>query len=52
MLRDEHQPISSPSSPVVPQKVKHEIHQLACNAKGQLIRLMKLCKELDIPFPS
>lgn len=33
-------------------KQKHEIHELARKVKGTYVQLMRLCKELDIPFPS
>jgi hypothetical protein len=45
-------PIAEKPAPIVTQKQKHEIHQLACNLKGAYIRVLKLCKELDIPFSS
>ena len=45
-------PIAEKPAPIVTQKQKHEIHQLACNLKGAYIRVLKLCKDLDIPFSS
>lgn len=37
---------------VLTLKQKHEIHELARKVKGTYVQLMRLCKELDIPFPS
>lgn len=52
MTQTEDGPIAERPAPVLTLKHKHEIHELARNAKGQYVRLVKLCKELDIPFPS
>ena len=41
-----------PSGQVLTLKQKHEIHELARKVKGTYVQLMRLCKELDIPFPS
>lgn len=37
---------------VLTLKQKHEIHELARNLKGAYLRVLKLCNDLDIPFPS
>lgn len=36
---------------VLTLKERHEIHELARTFKGAYVRLMRLCKRLDIPFP-
>lgn len=45
-------PIAEKPAPIVTQKQKYEIHELARNLKGAYLRVLKLCNDLDIPFPS
>lgn len=51
MNHPEDGPIAEKPAPILTPQRKHEIHEAARSAKGLYVRLVKLCKELDIPFP-
>ena len=52
MTQTEDGPIAGTPLPRLTLQQKHEIHELARNIKGAYVRILKLCKALDIPFSS
>lgn len=52
VLIREDGPVAGTPLPRITLKQKHEIHELARNLKGAYVRIMRICKELDIPFSS
>ena len=52
MTQTEDGPIAGTPLPRLTLQQKHEIHELARNLKGAYVRILKLCKALDIPFSS
>ena len=50
-MKTEDGPIATVKAPTLSPQDRYELQDLARGFKGLYVRMMRLCKKLDIPFP-